>query len=348
MSSVMKPRSALVELTICRTKEFLRETEAVFWVFVFPFLLCFALGLAFRDKPADRIPVGVREGPGAAQLMAQLSRSPVLIPRAYSEESGKSALRSGKISLLVVSAVPLAYELDPTRPDARAARLEVNDTLERASGRRDLLHAKDIPVREIGSRYIDFLVPGLLGMNLMGTGMWGLGFVIVSARNRKVLKRLIATPMRKSDYLLAQLLYRLAFLVFEVVAFVLFGWLAFGVVVRGSYALLSLVAFAGGFTFSGLGLLCASRARTIEGVSGLVNFVMLPMWLLSGVFFSSERFPDAAQPYIRALPLTALNDALRGVMNEGKGVAAVAPQLAVLVIWGVVSFLVALKIFRWK
>ena len=348
MSSSYKPRSALVELTICRTKEFIRETEAVFWVFVFPFLLCFALGLAFRDKPADRIPVGVQEGPGAAQLMSQLSRSPVLLPRAYSALAGKTALRTGKISLLVVSAAPLVYELDPTRPDARAARLEVNDTLERASGRRDLLQAKDVPVKEIGSRYIDFLVPGLLGMNLMGTGMWGIGFVIVGARTRKVLKRLIATPMRKSDYLLAQLLYRLAFLVVEVAAFLLFGWLAFGVVTRGSYALLSIVSLAGGFTFSGLGLLCASRARTIEAVSGLVNLVMLPMWLLSGVFFSSERFPDAAQPYIHALPLTALNDALRAVMNEGKGLADVAPQIAILMIWGVVSFAIALKIFRWK
>jgi ABC-2 type transport system permease protein len=348
MSSSLQPRSALVELTICRTKEFVRETEAVFWVFIFPFLLCIALGLAFRDKPADRIPVGVREGEGSAQLLATLSRSPVLLPRAYTEASGKAALRSGKISLLVVCASPLVYELDPTRPDSRAARLEVNDTLERASGRRDLLKAKDFPVREVGSRYIDFLVPGLLGMNLMGTGMWGLGFAIVNARTRKVLKRLIATPMRKSDYLFAQLLYRLVFLIFEVVAFLLFGWLAFGVVVRGSYALLSLIAFAGGFTFSGLGLLCASRARTIEAVSGLVNFVMLPMWVLSGVFFSSERFPDAAQPYIRALPLTALIDALRAVMNEGKGLMAVAPQLAVLLIWGVVSFLIALKIFRWK
>lgn len=342
------PRSALYELTLCRTKEFLREKEAVFWVFLFPILLCVALGLAFRDKPPDRIPVGVQLGKGSDVLLKSLRHSPALLPRLYEPAAAALALRTGKISLLVVPGEPVVYRSDPTRPDARTARLEVDDTLQRAVGRRDPLATRDLTVKESGSRYIDFLVPGLLGMNLMGTGMWGLGFVIVTARTRKVLKRLVATPMRKSDYLLAQLLYRLAFLVIEVVAFVLFGRLAFGVRVHGSYVLLALTAILGGLTFSGLGLLCASRARTIEAVNGFINLVMLPMWLLSGVFFSSERFPDAARPFIRLLPLTALNDALRGVMNEGKGLQALTPQFAVLLVWGVVSFAVALRIFRWK
>lgn len=343
-----RPRSALVELTVLRTKEFLREPEAIFWVFAFPLLMAVALGLAFREKPPERIPVAVVEGPRAREVERALSRSPALLPRVLSPGAARQALRTGKVSLAVEAGDPVVLRSDPTRPDARAARLEVVDALERAAGRRDLVPATDVAVTEKGSRYIDFLIPGLVGMNLMGTGMWGVGFAIVNARTRKLLKRLLATPMRKRDYLLAQVLFRLAFVVIEVACLVGFGWLAFGVGVHGSLAALAAVAVTGGLTFSGLGLLVASRARTIEAVSGLMNVVMLPMWLLSGTFFSSERFPDALQPAIKALPLTALNDGLRLVMNEGRPLVDALPQLAVMAAWGLLSFAVALKIFRWS
>lgn len=341
-------KAPLIELTVARIKEFLREPEAIFWVFAFPLLLTMALGYAFREKPPDKIPVGVVEGPAAKQRMDALSKSPVLQPRIYSESEGQEELRRGKISLLVEGDATPLYRLDATRPDARAARLEVDDALQIAAGRRDVLTAKEEHVTEQGSRYVDFLVPGLLGMNLMGTGMWGIGFSVVNARLRKLLKRLIATPMRKSHYLAAQFLMRLAFLVLEVAVLIVFAWLVFDVRVRGSIAVFALVCLVGGAAFSGLGILIASRARTIEAVSGLMNFVMLPMWICSGVFFSYERFPDAAKPFIRALPLTALNDALRGVMNDGLGVAELGPELGILLAWSVVSFFVGLKIFRWQ
>jgi ABC-type multidrug transport system permease subunit len=201
---------------------------------------------------------------------------------------------------------------------------------------------------EKGSRYIDFLVPGLLGMNLMGTGMWGIGFSIVTARSRGLLKRLVATPMRKRHYLLGQMLGRLAFLIPEVGILVGFAHLVFGVPVKGSVLALTLVAALGAMSFTGIGLLVASRPRTIEGVSGLMNFVMLPMWILSGVFFSPSRFPDAMLPWIRLLPLTALNDALRSVMIDGASFASVLPGMGLLGLWGLVAFVVALRLFRWK
>lgn len=348
MPEETRPRAPLVELTIARIKEFLREPEAIFWVFAFPLLLTMALGYAFREKPPDKIPVGVVEGPAAKQRMDALSKSPVLQARIYGETQGREELRRGKISLLVEGAGTPVYRLDTTRPDARAARLEVDDALQIAAGRRDVVAAKEEHVTEQGSRYVDFLVPGLLGMNLMGTGMWGIGFSVVNSRLRKLLKRLIATPMRKSHYLAAQFLMRLAFLVLEVAVLIVFAWLVFDVRVRGSLAVFSLVCLVGGAAFAGLGILIASRARTIEAVSGLMNFVMLPMWICSGVFFSYERFPDAAKPFIRALPLTALNDALRGVMNDGLGIVELSPQLGILLAWSVVSFFVGLKIFRWQ
>lgn len=341
-------RPALYELTLVRFKEFIRETEAVFWVFAFPVLLTVALGFAFREKAPDRIPVGVIDGPSAQARMKALSSSPALLPRTYSEKAGREELRRGKISLLVEGAAVPVYRFDPTRPDARTARMEADNALQAAAGRRNPFQAAEVRVEELGSRYIDFLVPGLLGMNIMGTGMWGVGFGIVNARMKKLLKRLVATPMRKSDYLLAQSLSRLVFLVLEVAIIIVFAWIAFDVRVNGSLLLFALVCFLGGSAFAGLGLLIASRARTIEGVSGLMNLTMVPMWVGSGVFFSYERFPDAARPFIRALPLTALNDALRGVMNDAMTIGQIAPQLLTLTAWAVVSYLIGLKVFRWQ
>jgi ABC-2 type transport system permease protein len=344
-----EPRRPLFALTRARVLEFIREPEAVFWVFAFPVIMALVLGFAFRDKAPEKLPVGVTGGASGGALGGRPLTSPLLrtIPFATVEE-GLQALRTGKIALLVENKEPLVYHFDPTRPDARLARLEVDDAVQRAAGRRDPVRIREEEMHEKGSRYIDFLLPGILGLNLMGTGIWGIGFGIVNARLKKTLKLMTATPMRKSEYLLAQILSRLFFLLLEIAVILAFGVLAFGVPIRGSLGLLLATALLGSLSFAGLGLLVAARAKTLEAASGLMNLVMVPMWLLSGVFFSAERFPNAAQPLIRALPLTALNDALRAVMLEGKGVAAIGSLLLLLAAWGVVTFGVALKIFRWQ
>jgi len=341
-------RSALIELTRVRLKEFLREPEALFWIFAFPLLLTLALGFAFREKAPDRIPVGILAGPHAQELLAALAKSPALQPRIYQAEVAREALRAGKISLLVEGGAQPVYRYDTTRPDARSARLEVDDALQAAAGRRDAVVAREEHVREPGSRYIDFLVPGLLGMNLMGTGVWGVGFPVVSARMKKLLKRFVATPMRKTDYMLAQFLARLVFLVLEVTVLVIFARVLFGVTIHGSFVTFALVCIAGGLAFAAMGVLTSSRARSIEAASGLMNLIMMPMWLCSGVFFSYERFPEGAKPFIRLLPLTALNDALRAVMNEGAPMVQVLPQLVVLAVWAVLCFAAGMRIFRWQ
>jgi ABC-type multidrug transport system permease subunit len=242
----------------------------------------------------------------------------------------------------------LIYRYDPTRPESRTAKLAVNNALWRAKATDNGLNTRDETVAEVGARYIDFLIPGLIGLNLMGSGMWGLGFAIVSARGKKLLKRFAATPMRRSHYLLSFMLSRLLFLALEVAALVVFARLVFGVVVRGSLIDVAVCAVVGALAFSGLGLLVAARPRTVEGVSGLMNFVMLPMWLLSGTFFSAARFPQWFQPIIKALPLTALNNVMRAVMNDGVPLMSHWTQLAIVLAWGLVSFVVALRIFRWQ
>ncbi len=200
---------------------------------------------------------------------------------------------------------------------------------------------------EPGARYIDFLIPGLLGMNIMSGGMWGVGFVLVEMRTRKMLKRLAATPMRRADFFGAMMTSRMALVFGEMVLLLVFGWLVFGLLIRGSLLAIAFLVLLGASVFSGLGLLVASRARKIETVSGLINLVMLPMFVFSGIFFSSERFPAVLQPFIKALPLTALNDSLRAVILEGASLGSQWARVAVMAAWGLVAFLIALRKFRW-
>jgi ABC-type multidrug transport system permease subunit len=351
MPETSQRRNPLAALTKARILEFVREPEAIFWVFAFPIIMAVVLGFAFRDHPPDPVPVGVAAGPTAAELSAALAKSGTVKPREVATVAdGLETLRTGKIALLVeeTPGKGLVYRFDPTRPDARLARLEVDTAIQTARGRRDPSPAAEERVHEKGSRYIDFLLPGILGLNLMGTGIWGIGFSIVNARLRKTLKLMVATPMRKSDFLLAQMLSRFFFLVLEVGLILVFGVLAFGVPIRGSLGALGVVTIMGALSFAGIGLLVVSRAKTLEAASGLMNLVMVPMWLLSGVFFSSERFPSAVQPLIRALPLTAVNDALRAIMLEGRGLASLPVELAVIAFWGLAGFGIALRIFRWQ
>jgi len=340
--------SPLVQLTLVKLRDLVREPEAIFWVLVFPILLSLALGIAFRAKSPEPLAVAVQAGPGADEAVLALGNDPGLRAKVLAPDEARESLRTGKVALVVIPGEHVTYWFDPARDESRVARLAADGALQRAAGRADPRPTATREMTEKGSRYIDFLVPGLLGMNLMGTGMWGIGFSIVTARTRKLLKRLVAAPMRRRDYLLSQLGGRLVFLAAEVGALVGFGRLAFGVPMEGRWLVLALVCLVGAFAFGGLGLLVASRARTVEAVSGLLNVVMLPMWLLSGVFFASTNFPDAMQPAIRLLPLTALNDALRAVMLEGASLPAIASPLLLLSGWGVAAFALALRIFRWR
>jgi ABC-type multidrug transport system permease subunit len=337
---------ALWQLTLVRFREFLREPEALFWVLGFPLLLSAGLGLAFRNTPAEVLSIGaVGVNPATFEQAPTLAAEPFA-----TREDGLRALREGRIALLVERPAEgsVVYHYDDTNPEGRDARMRADLAVQGSAGRQDPVAAEDQLMRETGSRYIDFLVPGLLGMNIMGGSIWSMGFAIVDARRRKLMKRLIATPMPRHYFLLSFLVSRLAMLIVEVAAFLGFAVLVFGVPVRGSLVLVGLICVLGSLAFGAVGLLLSSRARTIEAASGLMNLTMLPMWILSGVFFSSQRFPDAVQPIISALPLTALNDALRATMLQGATVAQVAAEAGVLAAWLLVCFPVALWLFRWR
>jgi ABC-type multidrug transport system permease subunit len=361
----------LLQLFLARLREFYREPEVLFWVYGFPLILAVGLGIAFWDRKPEPAQVDVADGPGGAELREQLEKAG-LVAELHTPDECRQRLRTGKTALYVEPTDGgFRYVYDQARPESLAARCEADAAVLRwkagvAVERRDTpdgsvteyadgagdsarhWRTADSPVSEPGNRYIDFLVPGLMGMNVMGGGLFGVGFVIVDMRVRKLLKRLLATPMRRSHFLAAILGARLIMLLPEMGLLLLAARLGFGVPVRGNPLLLGVVILLGAFAFAGIGLLLASRTAKLETISGLINLVMLPGWLVSGTFFSAKRFPDAVQPVIQALPLTQLNDALREVMLEGASAAQVAWRLAVLAAWGGAGFLLAARWFRWQ
>jgi ABC-2 type transport system permease protein len=337
--------SSLWQLTTTRFRLFLREPEAIFWVFVFPIILAVGLGIAFRNRPADVLPVAAT----TPQLAQALAADKGLRAETMEETAGTHALATGAIQLLAIQTPQgVDYKYDDTNPDARNARLLADRAIQNAAGRRDPVTAQNRLIHETGARYIDFVVPGLLGMNLMGSAIWGLGFSIVEMRQKKLLKRMVASPMPRWQFLASFALSRLLMLVLELVVFLGFARLAFGVPFRGSLLDLGILCLLVSLAFSALGLLVASRAKTMEAASGLMNLVMMPMWILSGVFFSASRFPNIIQPLVRALPLTAAIDALRANMLQGMTLPELALPVFTLLAWLFIPFFVALRIFRWR
>ena len=339
-------------LLMARMLELKREPEVVFWVFVFPLLLALGLGIAFRNKPGDAASIAIVAESGSQDAQALLARSPqhaLFKTQVVNADEARKGFRLGKFDLVIAADGNggFRYHYDPARPESVLAKAEADDALQSAAGRREVVPTSAVTSSEPGSRYIDFLIPGLLGMNLMNSGMWGIGFALVDMRQRKLLKRFVGTPMRRSDFLLAILTSRLVLMVIEIGLLLLFGVLFFHMRVLGSVFSIALLGGIGALTFGGVGLLTASRAQKIESISGLINLVMMPMWIFSGVFFSYERFPAVIHPLIKALPLTALNDALRACILEGTPLLHQWSRLLVMGLWGGISFVLALKWFRW-
>ena len=352
--------SALWQLTLARFREFYREPAALFWVYGFPLILAFALGMAFRETPVPPASVDVQgdpDDPAVAGLRAALTEDKGFKVEFHDEATARQRLRTSKTDLVIVprshTGAGPEFVYDKTRSEGVLARNAVERALLRIRndqlppGQR-LPEPTERTISEPGSRYIDFLIPGLLGINLLGGGLFGVGFAVTDLRVRKLLKRFAATPMRRSDFMISLMLSRLVFTLIDIALLLTFAYLVFDIRVRGNpLAFVALIA-VGGACFAGLGLLIGARAKTLETAAGLVNALMLPMYVLSGVFFSASRFPDAVQPFIQALPLTALNDGLRAIMNDGAGWEAMGYPLLVLSIWGVACYAIAFKIFRWK
>lgn len=343
----MMPNPQL-ELIKMRLREFVREPGILFWVFAFPLLMAFGLGVAFRSKPPERPRVSVvteSRGPLSGALLA----SKRIAAELADEASARRDLARAKTDVIVkLDPSGPIYIFDATQEKGSAARLLVDDIIQRAAGRKDALTPREVTSSEPGSRYIDFLLPGLIGMNLMGTSMWGVGYNLVVARKRRLLRRFAVTPMSRPQFLLSYFFARSLFLVLEIGLLLLFGKLVFGTLMHGGIIAFFILSFVGAASFAGISLLIGARVENTESANGWMNLVQLPMWVLSGAFFSYERFPTWLHWPIRALPLTALNDGLRAIFNDGLSLAATWPQLFVLAAWGGVGYVIALRTFRWQ
>jgi ABC-2 type transport system permease protein len=338
----------LVELTLARLREFVREPEALFWTFLFPIIMSVAMAIAFPASGGQTVRVGVSPGTETAALRQVLAGTGDIVVREIPVDDQLRALRDGEVHLIVAIGSPPIYRFDPMREESRLARLVVDGALKRAAGRTEPWQATEDLIEIPGSRYVDWLIPGIVSLGIMNNSLWSIGFMTVQARLRKLLKRLAASPMRRHDFLMAPMIARLAFLGPEVAVPLLFGWLAFSMPIRGGTISIGVIAISGALMFGSLGLLMGSRARTFEAASGLMNLLSVPMWVLSGVFFSATNFPDAVQPFIQALPLTALVDAMRRVVLEGAVLTSLWRELAVIATWTVVPFAIALRIFKWR
>jgi ABC-2 type transport system permease protein len=344
--------NSFLQIFLTRLREFYREPEVIFWVYGFPLLLAVGLGIAFSNRQPEPAIIDIQRTDDVArdEELAKELKDAGLVIEIHDKDECERRRMTGRTSLFIVPTEKgYDYVYDETQPESRTAYFQVDDAIVRWRARSAVNW--DIEKKskaEPGNRYIDFVLPGLIGMNLMGGGLWGVGFVIVDMRVRKLLKRLLATPMKRSSFLLAILSARMTLMLPEMVLLVLAGRLIFGVPMRGSFITLGLVILVGASAFSGIGLLLACRSDKTETISGLMNLVMLPMWLLSGVFFSSKRFPDAVQPIIQALPLTQLNNALREVMLDGASVWEVGWRLLILAGFAVVCFTLALRWFKWQ
>ncbi len=346
----MQRWGAFWQMVLARLRTFFREPEALFWVYIFPIVMAVGLAIAFWNRPPEPPLVDVVRGasPGVAEQFAEQLREGGVKAEVHDEAECLHRYRVGKTALLVaIHDSVFTFGLDPTRSESAAARYQV-EAIARKWKSPGAVQTNEQLETEPGNRYIDFLIPGLMGMNLLGGGLWGIGFVIVEMRVRKILKRMLATPMRRGDFMASLLAARFVMLFPEMASLYLVGRYGFGMPMRGSLLTMALIMIAGAFAACGLGLLVACRTEKSETVMGLINLIVLPMWLLSGVFFSSKRFPDAAQPFIQALPLTQINDALRETILEGKSLIEVSWRIGILLAYGIVTFLLAMKWFKWR
>lgn len=343
---------SLREQIKCRWREFRREPSAFYWVVFMPIMWMVVLGYAFSEPRPEVYGVGwIKNSAGeqSTEILQAIKDNSNIRLREGSEAELMTLMQRGELNLIVSTELnePLTYQYDPSNPEAQRAKRYVNDVIQESAGRVDLLQTQEKRIEAVGNRYVDFLIPGLLGLSIMTSSLFGVGMTIVSNRKENLLKRYLATPMQPREYVISHLAGRGFVLVAEFAAVMLAGFLLFRFQVHGNY--LSYIAFAilGSAAFTAIAILCASRTNSIPMVSGITNLISLPMMMLSGVFFSKNNFPDWLRTFSEFLPLTALNDGFRKIALEGQGLSNLGFESAVLGVYLLIASISAVKLFKW-
>ncbi len=376
MNSLFEKRQ-LPQLILTHFHELFREPGVLFWGIIFPILMSLGLGIAFTKKPdVVRNVAVITESRSIAERSDQLAeflKSNAEFVRSEDDpktfyriilddeqlgrttfifkltrwEEALTLLKQGNVSIVLDNENgEINYHLDPANPDGQLNYLKLSALFEHGpdSGKNSAaVQALTLP----GTRYIDFLLPGLIAMGLMMACMWGLSYGMIDRRSKKLLRRMIATPMKKSYFLIAIIFVRFTMNFIEALLLFVVAWLVFGITIQGNTLALLLLFVAGNIAFAGIAILFSSRTANTEIGNGLVNAVVMPMMVMSGVFFSYHNFPDWLIPYIQMLPLTMLADGMRSIFIEGAGFAEIMLPSAILTVTGIVFFTAGLKIYKW-
>lgn len=349
----------------------IREPEVLFWGVIFPVLISIGLGLAFTQQAESKFSIVLVEK-NKTELDSLLN-----IYGADSESKGEnvqdwkinnktlgntvfkfsqsdwdSAIRSlkrGEADVIVTDSLGKAiYHFDPLNSQSQLAYMKLSALVKSPNSNMNTENADIEPLTLMGVRYIDFLIPGLIAFGLMSSIMWGVSYTIIERRSQKLLRRLVATPMKKSNFLFALMFVRIIMNVVESLILLFFAWLIFDIHIQGNIGALIVLFLAGNLAFTGVAILVASRTTKTEVGSGLINAVQMPMMLLSGIFFSYHNFPEWSIRFIKLLPLTALTDGIRSIFNEGAGWVEVIYPTCMLSALGLICFVIGMKLFKWN
>ncbi|TFG97828.1 MAG: ABC transporter permease [Calditrichales bacterium] len=371
----------LTQLVLAHFREIIREPGVIFWGIVFPILMALGLGIAFTKKAdvvhhvaiievndktvsSDVYPsaiqdflrnYGTRVGAGtdSAEIYQLLLTDEKLgdtkfLFRKTSWPEAIILLKRGNLSIVLENKKgQVAYHFDPLNPEGQLTFLKLSRIINSGISNLTTIKADIEPLTVSGTRYIDFLIPGLIAMGVMMSSLWGISYNIIEKRSKKLLRRMIATPMRRSYFLLALISVRITLNFIESVLLFIFAWLVFDITIQGNIAALIGIFIAGNISFAGIAIFVSSHTANTEIGNGLINVVVMPMMVLSGIFFSYHNFPEWAIPYIKKFPLTMLADGIRSIFIEGAGYAEVALPFFILMTIGIVFFAVGLKIFKW-
>jgi ABC-type multidrug transport system permease subunit len=255
-------------------------------------------------------------------------------------------LKRGNAALIVtMNDSTLEYHFDRYNSDAQLSYLQLTSLF---SGVNRLDKQSEIkPMTEKGTRYIDFLIPGLIAMNVMMSTMWGVSYTLIENRTKKLLRRMVATPMPKWEYIMSHIVARIILCFVEAAIVYTFAYFYFGITIEGSILAFIILFLSGIVAFSGVAVLLASRTDKTQVGNGLINLIIMPMMLLSGIYFSYHNFPEPVIPIIQALPLTILADGVKAIFNESAGLAQVWKSILILNALGLVTFTIGLKYFKW-
>ncbi len=338
------------ELVLMELKSFYRNPGIIFWAFGFPLLMAGVLGSAFSNKKDSIRKIGII-GENSIALVSQYQMIP--IPEnsfsqfefiSISQDDAIKKMKRGELHLYLESAKnDLIYYFDPSNSESYQSYLLV----ERLLNKSDIPSGKIISINTKGSRYVDFLIPGLLALGIMNSCIWGSGWTLIEFRIKKLMRRMMATPLPKWIFLMSHVFTRFILSGLEFVFLIIFSYFMYDVHIQGSYLAIIVCFFSGNFAFSGIAILFSSRAASTQVANGLINLVTFPMTICSGVFFSYHNFPEAAEKIIQYFPLTLIADSIRSIYNEGAQLSDVAIPAIILNIIGTVFFTLGLKVYKW-